>query len=344
MKANKLDLNINALVSKLTNLFKCGKNSVYKSSSIALRLVQSAVHNQSLEAMYKLTGVLSADRMLDRVKEIDFETVDKLIKQENKKLKLPKQVSLAVDFNEKEYYGDKNHFDVIGSKGGKYVRKYAELSCISPPLFLKSRPINQFNNSTHKVVKDFIDDFKTKHPKSNIKEIFVDRAFFNKKVIQYLVENNVPFVMPAIKDKAISKLVAQFKEEKLKSKIKYKFGEVTITLAFVKVKDEIYVYATNTNYTPVKLMVLYTKRWQIETNFREQNKFSIKTTTTNFKIRYLIFVLAGLLFNAWQLTRSKYKHIQESYLYKQVLIEEILKNWQKTTRRVIKKIDYFLLA
>lgn len=344
MKANKLDLNINALVSKLTNLFNCGKNSVYKASSIALRLVQSAVHNQSLEAMYKLTGVLSADRMLDHVRSIDFETADKLIKQENKKLKLPKRVSLAIDFNEKEYYGDKNHFDVIGSKGGKYVRKYAELSCISPPLFLESRPINQFNNSTHQVVKDFIDDFKTKYPENKIKEFFVDRGFFNKKTVQYLVEDNVPFIMPAIKDKAISKLVEQFKKGKIKSKIKYEFGEVVITLAFVKVKEEVYVYATNTNHTPVKIMVLYTKRWQIETNFREQNKFSIKTTTTNFKIRYLIFVLAGLLFNAWQLTRSKYRHIQESYLYKHVLTEEILRKWQNTTRRVIKKIDYFLLA
>ncbi|MFH1054452.1 MAG: hypothetical protein V1740_08580 [Candidatus Woesearchaeota archaeon] len=36
---------------------------------------------------------------------------------------------------------------------------------------------------------------------------------------------------------------------------------------------------------------------------------------------YTAFIIAGLLFNAWQLTRRKLKHIKESCLYTQILTE-----------------------
>lgn len=100
---NKLNLNINPLVYLLTSLFVCGKNAVYKSKDIAFRLVQSSVHSQSLEAMYKLTHYLSADRMLSKLHKLYEEDIRDIILKCNKKLKLPKSVVLAIDFTEKEY-------------------------------------------------------------------------------------------------------------------------------------------------------------------------------------------------------------------------------------------------
>ncbi|RME55125.1 hypothetical protein D6777_01530, partial [Candidatus Woesearchaeota archaeon] len=116
----KLNININSLVFQLTNLISCGKNSVYKVVDIAYRLIQSAIENQSLEAMYKLTKYLSADRMLAKLHNISYEDIYALIKKSTMELKLPKRVILALDFTDKEYYGDKNHPEVMGSKGGKY--------------------------------------------------------------------------------------------------------------------------------------------------------------------------------------------------------------------------------
>ena len=79
--------------------------------------------------------------------------------------------------------------------------------------------------------------------------------------------------------------------------------------------------------TPLKLHMLYTKRWQI------------------FTVRYFAFIVADLLFNAWQITRKKLKHIKESYLYKYVLIEQLLQEWKETASiEVIKNLDYFLVA
>lgn len=344
MDSKELNLNIKPLVDLLINLVKCGKNAVYKANDIAYRILQSAIHNQSLEAMFKLTDYLSADRMLDYLHEIDQEEITKLIKKSNKNIKLPKKAELAIDFHEKEYYGNKNHTQVVGSKGGKYVRRFIEISCINPPLFLNAYPVNQFNNNKLSLLNKLFYDFSSLYKDTDIGLLLVDRGFFTKAVIKKLVRKNIPFIMPAIKNKAIEKLVELFKLGKINQRIRYKFGEASVTLAFLKVEDEVYVYVTNTNHTPVKLYLLYTKRWQIETNFREQNKFIFKTKTTNFDVRYLAFTIAGLLFNAWQLTRSKLKHI-ESYLYKQILIEQLLKVWQAITKReVIKNLNYFLLT
>jgi IS4 transposase len=75
--------------------------------------------------------------------------------------------------------------------------------------------------------------------------------------------------------------------------------------------------------------LLYKKRWQIETNFREQNKFEFKIKTLDFNARYFAFVLAGLLFNLWQLMRNGKT---QSYLFKQALICELERLWEKARR------------
>ena len=176
--ANKqLNLNINPLVGLLANAIKCGKNAVYKAKDIAYRTIQSAIHNQSLEAMFKLTKYLSADRMLDYLHEISYEETHSLIKKSAKNLKLPKRVKLALDFHEREYYGDKNHIEVIGSKSGKYVRRFLELSCVNPPLFLNAIPINQFNNNNDGLLNQFLDDFYKSYKDTEIGLFLLDRGF-----------------------------------------------------------------------------------------------------------------------------------------------------------------------
>jgi hypothetical protein len=305
-------------------VFICGKNSVYKTRDIAYRLIESASENLSLEAMFKTTGFLSADRVLERLHTLTYEKVQDLIIKSNSKLKLPKSVKLAIDFTEYIYYGSKNHLGVIGSKGGKYVRKYFELSIVKPALFINAFPVDQFTNNKVKLIKQIIDGFSCLYKKTKIEILLMDRAFFTKGVVAYLIENNIPFVIPAIKNKAILPLAEQFRRGYLPERIKYQFGKSEINLLFLKIKDEIFVYATNTRISPKKAFRIYKNRWQIETNFREQNNFLLKTHTTDFVARYFVFALAGLLFNLWQLSR---KNKIESYIFKRKLEEEIVLVW-----------------
>ncbi|MBU4069987.1 MAG: transposase [Nanoarchaeota archaeon] len=317
---NKSNLNINPLVSEIAGLFPCGKNSTYKSPDITCRLINSALENQSLEAMYKLEGNFSADRMLNKLHEISKEQTENLMDNSNQKLKLPKRVNLAIDFHNKKFYGNKNHFEIMGSKGGKYVKKYIEASLTNPKYFISAYPVNQITNNKIKLIDKILDGFYEKYD-SKIHLILIDREFFSKKVVEYFCSNNLKFIMPAKKDSAIKKLVEQFKLGKIKNKVRYKFGECFVNLLFLKVEEEVYVFMTNTKYSPLKAALLYKKRWQIETNFREQNNFLFKTKTLNFAIRYFAFVLAGLLFNLWQMSRNGKI---ESYLFKKKLKDIIL--------------------
>lgn len=317
-------LNINSLIVLISTILICGKNSVYKTRDIAYRLIESALENRSLEAMYKTSGFLSPDRVLERLHDLDYENVQNLIMNVNKKLKLPKSVKLAIDFTEYFYYGSKNHLGVLGSKGGKYVRRYFELSIVKPALFINAFPVDQFTNNKVKLIKQIIDGFYKSYKKTKIEILLMDRAFFTKVVVAFLIENNIPFVMPAVKNKSILPLAEQFKKGWLPERIKYQFGKYEINLLFIKVKGEILVYATNTKKTPKGAFRIYRKRWQIETNFREQNNFLLKTQTNDFVVRYFVFALAGLLFNLWQLTRNKKT---ESYLFKRKLADEIVLIW-----------------
>jgi len=337
--------NINSLVFPLAELITSGKNSVYKSLDIAHRVVQSGIGNQSFEAMFKLTDYLSPDRVLDRLHKISYEAIRDLIKSFKYKIKIPKEVVLAMDFTDKVFYGDKNHPNVMGAKGGKYVRRYLESSIVDPALFLDAIPVNQLNNDKESLVTELIDAFYERFDKTKIGLLLLDRGFYAKKVVRMLVNKKISFVMPAVKNMRITRLVEKFKKNEIKERVRIKFGEVNVYLVFYKINDDVLVYLTNTRLNPFKVYNVYRKRWQIETNFREQNKFLFKTCTLNFNIRYLAFVIAGLLFNLWQMAKLKAKFELQNYIFKQILEDEIISNWITITKKkVIKKLDYFLLA
>lgn len=353
MKTSKLNLNLKTLVLKLQNLFTCGKNSKHKSFDIASRIVQSANENRSLEEQYKLTGYLSADRVLDKLHNIEEGKPMLLVEWFNVKFLqklLPKTITLAVDIHDRIFYGNKNHPEIIGTKGGRYARRYIEISSVKPALFINALPVNLFTNDKKTLLKWLIDSFKGHFPKTQIGLLLVDRGFFTKEVVNFLVETNQKFIMPAIKNERVKKLIGLYECGELKDKIRYKFGNVCVNLIFFPVTNkngekETLVYITNTKMDPIRVHLTYKKRWQIETNFREQNNFMLKTKTKDFKIRYFTFVLAGLLFNLWQLIRLILPYKLESYLFSKFLADELLRIWQETTgKEVVKSIDYLLDA
>ena len=316
----RCQININPLVLLIECLIACGRNAKYKAKDFAYRLIESALENQSLEARYQLTNYLSADRMLEKLHKIEYGQIQNLIAKVNKNLKLPKKVTLAIDFTDKLFYGCKELIEVIGTKGGNYARRFIEVSIVKPALFINAFPVNMLTNNKTKLIAQLIDGFNAVHKKTKIELLLLDRGFFTKAVVKYLVENKIRFIMPAIKNREIKYLVEGCINMKKSIVLDYKFGETKVFLVFVEVNDEVLVYMTNTKFSPLKVHLLYKKRWQIETNFREQNNFEFKTCTLDFNARYFAFVLAGLLFNLWQLMR---KGKIQSYIFKQTLINEL---------------------
>lgn len=322
----RCSLNINPLVLLLESFIFCGKNATYKSKDFAYRLIESALENQSLEAQYLLTKYLSADRVLEKLHKINYEQIQSLINNVNKGLKLPRKVILAIDFTDRLFYGSKELIDVIGTKGGKYARRFIEVSIVQPALFINALPVNMLTNNKVKLIHQLIDGFNQTYEKTKIELLLLDRGFFSKAVVKYLVENKIEFIMPAVKNREIKFIVEGCLNMKRSIVLDYKFGETRVYLVLIRVDSEVLVYMTNTKFNPLKVHLLYKKRWQIETNFREQNNFEFKTCTLDFNARYFAFVLAGLLFNLWQLMRDGKT---QSYLFKQTLMNELKNLWDK---------------
>lgn len=313
-------LNINPLVLLIECLIICGRNATYKAKDFVFRLIESALENQSLEAKYQLTKILSADRVLEKLHAIKFEQIQNLIMNVNKKIKLPKRVTLAIDWTDKLFYGCKEYAEVIGTKGGKYARRFYEVSIVKPALFINAFPATMFTNNKVRQIAQLIDGFKEMYKKTEIELLLVDKGFYAKKVVKYLIENKIRFIMPAKKIGQIKWIAEACMLEERSITLDYMFGEAKVYLIFIKIDDEVLIYMTNTRFNPIKVHMLYKKRWQIETNFREQNKFEFKTQTLDFNARYFAFVLAGLLFNLWQLMRNG--KIQ-GYMFKQALTKEL---------------------
>ena len=330
-------ININPLVLMIACLIECGKNAKYKSKDFAYRLIESALENISLEAKYPLTNFLSADRVLRKLHGIKYEQVQSIVINVNKRIRLPKRVTLAIDWTDKLFYGCRKYADVIGTKGGKYAKRFYEVSIVKPALFINAFPATMLTNNKVKQIAGLIDGFRVMYKRTKIDLLLVDRGFFTKAVVKYLVENNINFIMPAIKNKEIKFIAEACLFSKRSVTLDYTSGEIKVYLIFIKIDEEMLVYMTNTRFNPLKVHLLYKKRWQIETNFREQNNFEFKTQTLDFNAGYFAFVLAGLLFNLWQLMRNG--KIQ-GYLFKQALMNELKGLWSQR----IKIEDYDLVA
>lgn len=325
----RLAVPINPLVLLIASLIACGKNAVYKARDFAYRLMESALENQSLEAKYLLSKYLSADRVLEKLHGITYEQIQNLIAKVNKNLQLPKRVILAIDFTDKLFYGCKELLEVIGTKGGKYARRFIEVSIVKPALFINAFPVNMLTNNKVRLVEQLIVGFNELYRKTKIELLLLDRGFFTKAIVKYLVESKIKFIMPAVKNRQIKYMAEACINMKRSATLEYTFGEAKVCLIFVRMDEEVLVYMTNTKFNPLKVHLLYKKRWQIETNFREQNKFEFKTKTLDFNARYFAFVLAGLLFNLWQLIRNGKT---QSYLFKQSLMNELKRLWEKAAR------------
>ena len=329
----RYNIRINPLVLLIASLVVCGINATYKAKDYAIRLIESALENQSLEAKYQLTNYLSADRVLSKLHAINYEQIQDLIAKVNKKIKLPKKVTLAIDFTDKLFYGCKELIDVIGTKGGNYARRFIEVSTVNPALFINAFPVNMLTNNKAKLITQLIDGFKALYKKTKIELLLLDRGFFTKAVVKYLVENKISFIMPAVKNRQIKFMAEGCINMKSSMILDYRFGETKVYLILIKIDGEVLVYMTNTRFNPLKVHLLYKRRWQIETNFREQNNFEFKTCTLDFNARYFSFILAGLLFNLWQLMRNG--KIQ-SYLFKQSLMNEL----KVLLCKIIREEDY----
>jgi hypothetical protein len=315
-------------------------------------LLDAAAYNTYIETVGN-----NADTLYLRIKEgltemVTYSYLESIGRLSKKFSWKDKEVILAFDYTNENFYGDVQGFDIYGWTGKNGVTgKFKFLTCsivsdeIPEKIPLISIPVMAGHYKSYAItyclnlIKEHI---------GKIALILFDRGFYDKDLMYELTRNKFPYLIfvPKHKDKQ-EILFPMEKEEHIvivhdftvnKNKSKYK-GETY--LAFLK---EIYdpksekkydwVFAANLEEVALSNIIqTYKKRWRMETGYRVQDEATIKCKSKEMKIRYFLFVFQQMLQTQWV---CSYK---DEVSFKKFLIEihEICKTVVANPKRSYRK-------
>ena len=281
-------------------------------------IISASAHNTYVETIGD-----KADTLYRRIKEspISMTTHAYLnyIKRLSAKLKLnEKEVVLAFDYTEEDFYGEVQGFDIHGWTGKEAVTgKFKFLTCsiisddIPEKIPLISIPI-MIGHYKSSVILHCLSLIKEHIGKINL--ILFDRGFYDKDLMYELTKLNYPYLIfvPKHKDKKellypmkIEEQVAIYNDFTVnKNKSKYLGENILIFLKQIydprSEKNYDWVFATNVEEVLLEnLVITYKKRWRIETQFRVQDEARIKCKSKEMKVRYFFFMFEQMLQTIW---------------------------------------------
>jgi len=240
------------------------------------------------------------------------------IKGVSNKFKLnEKEVILAFDYTDEDFYGEVQGFDIHGWTGKDAITghfKFLTCSIVSDdipekiPLISVPIKIGNYKSQTIiyclSLIKDYIGE---------IKLILFDRGFYNNDLMFELTKLKYPYLIFVPKRKEYKQLFEELEEKKTifvhdftvnKNQSNY---EGNTYLAFLKQiydpkseKNYDWIFSTNIEeITLSNLLLTYKKRWRIETQFRVQDEARIKCKSKEMKVRYFFFLFEQMLQTIW---------------------------------------------
>lgn len=217
---------------------------------------------------------------------------------------------LAIDITDEDFYG--YHTDAYlhpwtGEEGIQARYQFAALSLVGKhkiPLLAvpftrgmaKEELIRFFLQVAHRLFK-------------HIRCILLDAGFYSGEVLAALQHER--YVIRAPQNSAIERYIAQTTGwKRWQHTIRWAADKTTkrITTTIVVIKNVPWknttidgTYATNMMLRGEEYVHLYSKRWQIETNFRMQDQVHIKSKSVCSIVRYFYFLISMLLHAFWLL-------------------------------------------
>jgi len=310
-------------------------------------LLDAVAHNTYVETIGN-----KADTLYLRCKEAQISMMEhaylNYIKGVSNKFELnKKEVVLAFDYTEEDFYGDVQGFNIHGWTGKDAITghfKFLTCSIISDeipekiPLISIPIMIGHYKSSVILYCLSLIKDYIGK-----INLILFDRGFYDKDLMYELTKLNYPYLIfvPKHKDKKeilypmkIEEQVAIYNDFKVnKNQSKYVGENILIFLKQIydsrSEKNYDWVFATNIEEILLEnIVVTYKKRWRIETQFRVQDEARIKCKSKDMKVRFFFFLFEQMLQTIWIC------FFKEEGSFKEFLIQlaDTSKKWTKQSK------------
>lgn len=319
MNREKISLNIGMLRHFINNSLGLDP-AIHDITGFQLNapLLDSASHNTYIETVSNKSDTLYL-RIREGLTEMTtYSYLDYIARISRKFGWKEKDIILAFDYTDEEFYGEVQGFDIHGwTKKDGITGKFKFLTCsivsddIPEKIPLVSIPISLGHYKSYAVthclslIKDHI---------GSIKLILFDRGFYDKDLMYELIQSDYPFLIfiPKHKDKKEilypmekgEKVAIYWNDSFKKNKTKYEFDYI---FAFLKKiydkrndKEYDWVFATNLEEFDLgSIIKTYKKRWRIETGFRVQDEARIKCKSSEMKIRYFLFMFEQMLQTQW---------------------------------------------
>jgi len=152
-----------------------------------------------------------------------------------------------------------------------------------------------------------------------IQRVLLDRAFFNVPVVEFLQQQNLPFLMPVMfrgrkpKKRLPATGLRRIRQQSAgwyRHTMKNRSRQVTVKVCVgyrrhrnrkddKQVKQKLLFAAWRVHGSPTEIREAYRKRFGIETSYRQMRQARIYTCTRNPRLRLLFVAVALILRNLW---------------------------------------------
>lgn len=220
-----------------------------------------------------------------------------------------RKVDVAVDIHKIPFYGQNMDYIVGGKqeRGTNHFYSFLTYAIVFAGIrfTVEVIPIHPLDN-----LADLVDKtIKRVKRKVHIDKVYLDRGFDKVKIINVLKKNKIKFLMPKVRTNTVKAWFDKSEDCKARVIKNFKIGtteKAIVNLVLVDDKDSIKrAFLTNLN-VPTQithyLYSWYTRRWGIETGYRNMDKdFKPRTTSKNYHIRLFYFLFSVCLYNLWVL-------------------------------------------
>ncbi len=231
-----------------------------------------------------------------------------------------RSAELAFDITKEPFYGKTRNLHIFNVDSSKHSYN-GEFQYITCCLINKGKqiPLMALPVCHGEQIKLCIDLIKyVQSLKFRIKYVLFDRGFYSGELIDYLNSQEIKYLIfvPALKGilqeyKKTTISFAKFEHQMAYSKAKSKWKPRTIIVVCKSIFDFDWLFATNIMFDePKEYILLYKRRWQIETNYRVEDEAKIKSKSCNYLIRYFYFMVSCLFHLLWIVNKNVAYYVQ----------------------------------
>jgi hypothetical protein len=170
--------------------------------------------SKEMKAEYSDALVASADTLLGRLKTIEKCAIERAFSNTVKRLMkkfVKTNATVAIDYHDIPYYGDKSDCNVLGSKhqrGTNWCHQYATLEIVigEHRLTIAVKKLSVDDHEKAIVIRQLI---QTAKEYVTIDLILLDRGFYAIECIRTLKHQYLKFIMPVPRNSAIKKTIKE---------------------------------------------------------------------------------------------------------------------------------------